>query len=255
LEEGESGMKQGSVKKRIFISNAFMVLVSLLVFLAINLVIIKGYSEAIEKEIRTSVEQIVDEDGLEDLIIDWTFQRNEFLLFFGLDGILCIIVLVIISQIFTKNLTNHIMEPLDALSEGAKRIKGNDLSQDITYTGDIEFEDVCDTFNDMQKHILEEQEKNRKYEKARTDMIAGISHDLRTPLTAIRGTIKGLMDGIASSPEKQNQFLQAAYRRTGDMDMLLNQLFYLSKMETGNMPISLQKLEISEFLQNYVQAK
>ena len=49
-------MKQGSVKKRIFISNAFMVLVSLLVFLAINLVIIKGYSEAIEKEIRTSVE-------------------------------------------------------------------------------------------------------------------------------------------------------------------------------------------------------
>ena len=63
------------------------------------------------------------------------------------------------------------------------------------------------------------------------------------------------MDGIASSPEKQNQFLQAAYRRTGDMDMLLNQLFYLSKMETGNMPISLQKLEISEFLQNYVQAK
>ena len=92
-------MKQGSVKKRIFISYAFMVLVSLLVFLAINLVIIKGYSEAIEKEIRTSVEQIVDEDGLEDLIIDWTFQRNEFLLFFGLDGILCIIVLVIISQI------------------------------------------------------------------------------------------------------------------------------------------------------------
>ena len=248
-------MKKGSVKKRIFISNALMVLVSLLVFLAINLVIIKGYSETIEKEIRTSVEQIVDEDELKDLIIDWTLQRNEFLLFFGLDGIICIIVLVFISQIFTKKLTDHIMEPLDALSEGAKRIKGSDLSQDIIYTGDMEFEDVCDTFNDMQKHILEEQEKNRKYEKARTDMIAGISHDLRTPLTVIRGTIKGLMDGIASSPEKQNQFLQAAYRRTDDMDMLLNQLFYLSKIETGNMPISLQKLEISEFLQNYVQAK
>lgn len=68
-------------------------------------------------------------------------------------------------------------------------------------------------------------------------MIAGISHDLRTPLTAIRGTIKGLMDGIASSPEKQNQFLQAAYRRTGDMDMLLNQLFIFQKW----------KLEICRF--------
>ena len=58
-EEGESGMKKGSVKKRIFISNALMVLVSLLVFLAINLVIIKGYSETIEKEIKTSVETFI----------------------------------------------------------------------------------------------------------------------------------------------------------------------------------------------------
>ena len=48
-------------------------------------------------------------------------------------------------------------------------------------------------FNHMQESILAEQEKNRKYEKARTDMIAGISHDLRTPLTAMKGTIKGLM--------------------------------------------------------------
>ena len=95
--------------------------------------------------------------------------------------------------------------------------------------GDAEFEDVCITFNHMQEHILREQEKNRKYEKARTDMIAGISHDLRTPLTAIRGTIKGLMDGIAATPEMQEKFLQAAYRRTGDMDGLLNQLFYVSK--------------------------
>ena len=72
--------------------------------------------------------------------------------------------------------------------------------------GDAEFEDVCITFNHMQEHILREQEKNRKYEKARTDMIAGISHDLRTPLTAIRGTIKGLMDGIAATPEMQEKF-------------------------------------------------
>lgn len=93
----------------------------------------------------------------------------------------------------------------------------------------------------MQKHILMEKEKNYKYEKARTDMIAGISHDLRTPLTAVRGTIKGLMDGVASTPERQNRFLKTAYRRTGDMDVLLNQLFYLSKLETGNMPLNLKK--------------
>lgn len=248
-------MEKRTVKRRIFISNALMVIVTLVIFLIINLFVIRFYAESIEAEFRMSVEGAINEDGLEDLLEDWTVHRNEFILIFGADGILCIIVLVIISQLFTKNLANHIMEPLDALAEGAKRIKENNLTQDIAYTGDLEFENVCAAFNDMQESILAEQEKNRKYEKARTDMIAGISHDLRTPLTAMKGTIKGLVDGIASTPEQQKKFLQAAYRRTGDMDMLLNQLLYLSRMETGNMPIFMQNIEIASFLKNYVKAK
>lgn len=248
-------MGKRTVKRRIFLSNALMVLITLAVFLVINVGVIKVYSEYVEEEVRVSAEKIVSEDGLEDLVEDFTIHRNEFILLFLADGVLCIAVLVIMSQIFTGNLVKHIMEPLDELAAGAKRIRENDLTEDINYSGDIEFENVCDTFNKMQKHILREQEKNRKYEKARTDMIAGISHDLRTPLTAIRGTIKGLMDGIASTPEKQDRFLETAYRRTGEMDLLLNQLFYLSKIETGNMPITLRKIEISSFIKNYVQAK
>ena len=248
-------MEKRTVKKRIFLSNALMVIVTIVIFLIINLFVVKFYAESIEEEFRTSVEGVTDGDGLDDLLEDWTVHRNEFILFFGADGILCIIVLVLISQLFTKNLTDHIMEPLDALAEGAKRIKENDLTQDIAYTGELEFENICAVFNDMQESILAEQEKNRKYEKARTDMIAGISHDLRTPLTAMRGTVKGLMDGVASTPEQQKKFLQAAYRRTGDMDMLLNQLLYLSRMETGNMPISMQTIEIGAFLKSYVRGK
>lgn len=248
-------MEKRTVKRRIFLSNALMVIVTLIIFLIINLFVIKFYVESIETEFRTSVEGVTDEDGLDDLLEDWTVHRNEFILVFGVDGILCIIVLVIISQLFTKNLTDHIMEPLDALAEGAKRIKENDLTQGISYTGELEFENVCAVFNDMQDSILAEQEKNRKYEKARTDMIAGISHDLRTPLTAMKGTIKGLIDGVVSTPEQQKEFLQVAYRRTGDMDMLLNQLLYLSRMETGNMPISMQTIEIASFLENYVNRK
>lgn len=248
-------MGKRTVRRRIFLSNALMVLVTLAIFLVINVGVIKIYAEYVEEELRTSAEKIVNEDELHDLVEDFTIHKNEFILLFLADGVLCIAVLVIMSQIFTGNLVKHIMEPLDELAAGAKRIRENDLTEDINYSGDIEFENVCDTFNKMQKHILREQEKNRKYEKARTDMIAGISHDLRTPLTAIRGTIKGLMDGIASTPEKQDRFLETAYRRTGEMDLLLNQLFYLSKIETGNMPITLRKIEISSFIKNYVQAK
>lgn len=248
-------MEKQTVKRRIFISNALMVVVTLFIFLMINSFVIKVYSESVEHELEDSIGDVMDEDGFKDLLEGYTIRRNEFILLFLADGIICIAVLVIVSQIFTRKLVNHIMEPLDVLADGAERIRRNDLTQDIEYSGDAEFENVCHTFNEMRGAILAGQEKNRKYEKARTDMIAGISHDLRTPLTAIRGTIKGLLDGVAPTPERQKKFLETAYRRTGDMDILLNQLFYLSKLETGNMPLNLITIEISDFIGNYVKGK
>ena len=248
-------MKARTVKRKIFLSNTAMVLVTLLMFLLINLFVIKVYTESIEKEFRASTELLTGPGDVDELLKEFTIRRNEFILIFGADGILCIAVLLIVSQVFTKRLTEHVMKPLDALADGAKRIRDHDLTQPVAYTGETEFETVCASFNEMQKAILEEQEKNRSYEKARTDMIAGISHDLRTPLTAVKGSIKGIMDGVASKPEQQKKFLEAAYRRCGDMDLLLNQLFYLSKIETGNMTLSLQTLEIASFLDRYVKTK
>lgn len=248
-------MGKQTVKKRIFLSNALMVLVTLVIFLMINAVVIKVYSESIEQELEGSMGDVMDKDGLEDMIEGFTVRRNEFILWFFLDGILCIAVLFLVSQLFTKKLVNHIMKPLNALSDGAERIRNHDLTEDIAYSGDMEFENVCHSFNEMREAILAGQEKKRKYEKARTDMIAGISHDLRTPLTAIRGTVKALLDGVAVTPERQKKFLDTAYRRTGDMDILLNQLFYLSKLETGNMPLNLINIEISDFIGSYVKGK
>lgn len=248
-------MGKRTVKRRIFLSNTLMVLATLLIFLFINMVIVKAYWEFLEQEFETSMEGTADPEELEEIIEGFTVRRNGFILLFAADGILCTAVLVTVSQLFTKNLVRHIMEPLNALADGAERIRNNDLTQDIEYTGDLEFEAVCRTFNDMRNSILAEQEKNRKYEKARTDMIAGISHDLRTPLTAARGTIKGLLDGVTSTPEHQKKFLETAYRRTGDMSVLLNHLFDLSKLETGNMPLHLQTVDLNDFIRKYVTGK
>lgn len=248
-------MNKRSVKRRIFVSNTLMILVTLILFFMVNIAVVKIYTESVEHEFEASVTQVVDSDDLKDLIKDWTIKKNTFISLFVADGIICVIGLVAISQVFTKNLSNHIMEPLDELCDGAARVKNNHLTQDISYTGDLEFERVCQSFNNMQKHILNEQEKNRKYEQARTDMIAGISHDLRTPLTAIKGSIKGVLDGVVSTPEMQKKFLNTAYKRSGEMDILLNQLFYLSKLETGNMPLEMKNINLTEYLEKYVTNK
>lgn len=119
-------MGKRTVKRRIFISNALMVVVTLFILLMINSFVIKMYSESVEHELKDSIEDVMDEDGLEELLEGYTIRRNEFILLFLADGIICIAVLVIMSHIFTGKLVNHIMEPLDALADGAERIRKND---------------------------------------------------------------------------------------------------------------------------------
>ncbi|MBQ2691377.1 MAG: HAMP domain-containing histidine kinase [Clostridia bacterium] len=178
---------------------------------------------------------------------------RDLLLAFLIVGGIGIAVIISVGYIFTNNLAKHISRPLSSLVTGAGRIELGDLSQPINYSGSDEFKIVCDTFDRMQNHLKNERDKNAAYEKARTDLVSGISHDLRTPLTSVKGYIKGIQDGIANTPEKQQRYLQTAYTKANEMDMLLQKLFFFSKLETGNLPLNKQKIDIAHFIKNYAE--
>lgn len=167
-------------------------------------------------------------------------------------GIAAMAIILLISQVFTNWLIKRIMRPVNALTAGANRIVQGNLSEPVVYKGKDELAAVISTFNQMQAYLLEERKRNASFEKARTDMIAGISHDLRTPLTSVKGYIKGLRDGVASTPEKQEQYLSIAYNKAGEMDALLQKLFYFSKLETGNLPLTLNREDLGQFVRRYV---
>lgn len=178
-----------------------------------------------------------------------------FLLLFIAIGAIVIIVILLCSRIVTKKLVMQIMEPVNQLTAAAERIEGGDLTQPVAYQRDDEFRNVCHSFNQMQDHLKEGVEKNAAYEKARTEMISGISHDLRTPLTSVKGYIKGLKDGVAGTEEKRQQYLDIAYDCACYMDKLLSKLFYFSKLETGNMPFFKQKTDMKEYLLHYIEGR
>ena len=118
-----------------------------------------------------------------------------FLCVLVLAGIAAIAVILLLASFFTRKMNRLVMEPVELLVAGAERIRDGNLNEEIRYEGEAEFEHVCRTFNAMQHTILEDQRQREKNEKVRTDMVTGISHDLRTPLTSIRGYIKGVLDG------------------------------------------------------------
>lgn len=118
-------------------------------------------------------------------------------------GLAAIGVLLFLASFFTRRMNRLVMEPVELLVEGARRIQEGNLQEEICYQGEEEFVHVCGTFNDMQRTIREDREQRARDEQARIDMVTGISHDLRTPLTSIRGYIKGVMDGVANTEEKK----------------------------------------------------
>lgn len=193
-----------------------------------------------------------------DEISFWGMDRGMFemfLIIFLVIGFLSIALILLCSQFFTKYLIRKISEPIEKLGTAAERISAGDLSVPINYQKEDEFKNVCDSFDLMQKNLKEGMEKNAAYERARTEMISGISHDLRTPLTSVKGYIKGMMDGIANTEDKRRQYLEIAYKKSCDMDVLLSKLFYFSKLETGNMPFFCRKTNMNTFLQQYVSDK
>ncbi len=180
-------------------------------------------------------------------------QSEATLLALAASGVTGIAVIVLLSLLFTDRQVKQFLRPLNALTEAARRVEQGDYSQPVGTQGQDEFAEVCAAFDHMQQHLLAEREKNAAYQRARTDLVAGISHDLRTPLTSVKGYLKGLQDGVARTPERQAQYLDIAYRKACAMEKLLERLFYFSKMETGELPLHLERTDLGELVRRFVQ--
>ncbi|MCD8390819.1 MAG: HAMP domain-containing histidine kinase [Firmicutes bacterium] len=261
------------MKNQLFISNASIILVSLAMLMAVMFAAMKiaehSYMDRVNEMRRVT---IVDQNG------DTTILENEgagpeggedtenglysrykreitalFILFLTV-GASAAALIFVLSNLFTRMMLKHIMSPIDTLIDAAKRVSEGDLDVPISYDNEDEFKEVCDTFDEMQTHLKEGIEKNLAYERARTTMITDISHDLRTPLTSVKGFLKGILDGVADTPEKQRTYVEIAYKKAGSMDALLDKLFYFSKLETDNMPVYLTECDLKSYLSEYARA-
>ncbi|HEM4050916.1 TPA: HAMP domain-containing histidine kinase [Streptococcus suis] len=178
-----------------------------------------------------------------------------FLLQLFLVGGAGIVIIVVLNFFFTRRLLGVVMRPLDELHSGVERIQQGDYTVPLTYQGDKEFEELTQGFNQMQTSLLDAHEQNRLYEQNRTQMVVDISHDLRTPLTSIKGYAKGILDGIANTEEKRNQYLTVIYQKSQVMEKLLEKLFAFSQLQTDKMPFDSVQLDLAIFLQTYVREK
>lgn len=155
-----------------------------------------------------------------------------------------IIAIIILSLITSKT----IIGPIEKITRGANEIANGNLDYEIDYSSTNELGQLADSFNEMRIRVKQSIEKQNKADQHSKEVMAGIAHDLRTPLTSVKGYLEGLRDGIADTPEKRERYLETIYSSTCSMEKMLNDLMTVSKLELGSITLDCEKVLISDFM-------
>jgi histidine kinase len=146
--------------------------------------------------------------------------------------------------------SNNIIKPLAKLKDAAIRIGDGDLDFSLAPAGPDEFGQVTSAFETMRRKLRAALARQMAEEAARKELIAHVSHDLRTPINLIRGYAEGLRDGVASTPEMRGRYLDTILERAGELEKLIETLFSFSRLDLEGVRPKLAALAIVPFLRN-----
>ncbi|MCI8829815.1 MAG: HAMP domain-containing histidine kinase [Lachnospiraceae bacterium] len=161
-----------------------------------------------------------------------------------------ILILMIAGTVMIVWIYRSIVQPLSKLEEATKKIRDGDLDFSLEVEEEDEIGQLCQDFEEMRIRLKESTEEKVQYDKESKELISNISHDLKTPITAIKGYVEGIMDGVASSPEKLDRYIRTIYNKANDMDKLIDELTFYSKIDTNKIPYTFSKINVSGYFRD-----
>jgi signal transduction histidine kinase len=165
-------------------------------------------------------------------------------------NIIAYLVIALSLGLFTWGVSRGIVRPLKSLTKASERIQAGDLDFPIKIRSKDEIGQLAQTFLEMRRRLKESIEAQLEYEKQRQEMVVGISHDLKTPITAIKGYVEGILDGVADSTEKVGRYVQSISTKASDIDRLLDELILFSKLDLKTYPFSFETIDLRSFFQD-----
>lgn len=181
-----------------------------------------------------------------DRIIAPTFLKN---MIFSI-----IIILVFTGVMLSLWLYKGLISPINELNVAMKHIKNGDFEyrlEAVDKGGEIN--DLYRNYEDMRLRLKENAEEKIQRETQNRELISNISHDLKTPITAIKGYSEGIIDGIADTPEKIDRYVKTIYNKANDMDKLINELAVYSGIDNNRIPYHFHKIQVGEYFKDCIE--
>ena len=166
-------------------------------------------------------------------------------------AVVAVVAIIITNGLLVILMLKSIMEPMTILQTATHELRDGNLDYKVPYSSKNEIGQVCADFEEMRQRLKESVEQQQKYEENRMQLVAGISHDLGTPLTTIKGYASGILDGIADTDEKKMRYVGVIYDTAQGMDTLVSELSMLSKLSLDKVPFYFEKIKAKDFFEEY----
>ncbi len=163
------------------------------------------------------------------------------------------VILVFTSLMLTYWIRKAVFVPISDLNTAMRKIKEGNYEYLLQTDGKGEIGDIFRSYEDMRLRLKESQEEKDANERQYRELISNISHDLKTPITAIKGYVEGIMDGVADTPEKMDKYIKTVYNKANDMDKLINELTLYSGIDNNRIPYSFHKINVAEYFGDCVE--
>ncbi|MDR1439024.1 MAG: HAMP domain-containing protein, partial [Clostridiales bacterium] len=163
-------------------------------------------------------------------------------------------VVVAMAGVFMLFVSRFVMKPLKILGASARGIAGGDLDHVVKYESRDEIGAVCEILEKMRVTLKESIADRLQFEDARKLMVAAISHDLRTPITTIRGYVEGILDGVAATDEKRDAYLRTVLSKTSELEQMIDDLLIFSRIDMDREIYSFEDVELREYLRGELGA-
>ncbi|WP_134685740.1 sensor histidine kinase [Brevibacillus migulae] len=173
--------------------------------------------------------------------------------FFPLLFLALLLIIGLTNVLLTYLVSRSIIKPIYALKQAALQIKEGNLDHEVTAHKKDEIGELSTAFEEMRCRLKESIHLQLQYEENRKQLLSNISHDLKTPITGIKGCVEGILDGVAHTKEKQAKYLNMIYKKANDMDRMIEELFLYSKLDMKRLPFHFEELDIVTFIKDYVE--
>ncbi|MGN1085388.1 MAG: ATP-binding protein [Lachnospiraceae bacterium] len=164
-----------------------------------------------------------------------------------------LIVLFVTGMLLIIWLYAGIVKPINKLKTATKRVKEGDLNFRLEKTSEDEIGELSKDFEEMRAHLKTEIDTRIQYEEDLRNLIGNISHDLKTPLTTIKGYAEGMIDGVADTPEKQEKYLRTIRNKAEDMTRMVEELALYTRIDCKSYPYYFEKVKLTDFFEDCIE--